>query len=100
LLCSRLEIYPFQIELAMQRFKQLPRPVLLITNSNTAMNPRERVPDLPEEVRGVFLQDGVLCCSAVELYSAYKSFAGAQSTPFWSELEELWDKGHAAHLDS
>lgn len=100
LLCSRMEIDPFQVELAMQRFKQLPRPVLLITNSNVAMNPRERVSDLPEEVRGMFLQDGVLCCSAIEVYSAYKSFARAQSTPFWSDLEELWDKGHAAHLDS
>jgi hypothetical protein len=95
-----LEIDPFQIELAMQRVKQLPRPVLLITNSNVAMDPRERVSDLTEEVRGVFLRDGVLCCSAVEVYSAYKSFVAAQSTPFWSDLEELWEKGHAAHLES
>jgi hypothetical protein len=100
LMCNRLEIDQFQIELVTQRIKQLPRPILLITNSNVAVDPRERPSDLPEVVCESFLEDGILCRSAMDVYLAYRSYAATHSTLFWSELEALWNKRRLGEVES
>jgi hypothetical protein len=71
-LSSRTAIDPFQIELLRQRLKQADRPVLLVTNSNVSIDPRERSADLPEEANNGFLENGIVCCSALKIYQAYR----------------------------
>jgi hypothetical protein len=91
-LSSRTDIDAFQIELVTQRLKQADRPVLLVTNSNVLINPRERTADLSEEARKKFLDNGVFDCSALSLYQAYQEHLAGDGVTFWSDQENLWRK--------
>jgi hypothetical protein len=95
-LSSRTAIDSFQVELVRQRLKQAGRPVLLVTNSNVSTDPRQRDADLSEKEVSSFLQQGIVCCSAVDIYQAYRNHVEGKDTSFWSIQEDLWREASTA----
>jgi hypothetical protein len=86
---SRTRIDPFQIELLHRRAKALPRPILLLTNSQVTMRPTERLDDIEPEKRGQLLKEGIVPFTAGELYELYKVSADMHER-LWTGVHSKW----------
>jgi hypothetical protein len=93
---SRFAIESFHIELVMQRLKPVSRPVLLITNANVSVRPSDRTHDVSDDDRRKLLDNGLLCCSATDIYIAYKDGSFNAKKALWDQQESLWREIKAA----
>jgi hypothetical protein len=74
--------------------------VLLVTNSDVSTDPRQRDADLSEKEVSSFLQQGIVCCSAVDIYQAYRDRTEGNDTDFWSIQEGLWQEASTANSEA